>query len=83
MLVLAAMAMCQQMQPPDVGKVVRKRGLLPYSGLAFTPVATLGYPALSTHPFPAYTTIAYKGYGLRYPFAPTFPAYYPLFRVYG
>jgi hypothetical protein len=81
-LVLAVMSMCQQ-APPDVSKVIRKRGLLPYPGLGFTPVTALGYPALSTHPFPAYTTVAYPRYGLRYPFAPTFPAYYPGLTIYG
>jgi len=80
--VLAATSMCQQASS-DVNKVVRKRGLLHYTGLAFTPATNLGYPALSIHPFPAYTTIAYPGYGLRYPFAPTLPAYYPGLPVYG
>lgn len=81
-LVLAATSMCQQASS-DVNKVVRKRGLLHYTGLAFTPATNLGYPALSIHPFPAYNTIAYRGYGLRYPFAPTLPAYYPGFPIYG
>jgi len=80
--VLAATSMCQQASS-DVNKVVQKRGLLHYAGLAFTPATNLGYPALSIHPFPAYTTIAYPGYGLRYPFAPTLPAYYPGLPVYG
>ena len=82
LFVLAAASMCQQASS-DVNKVVRKRGLLHYTGLAFTPATNLGYPALSIHPFPAYTTIAYPGYGLRYPFAPTLPAYYPGLSVYG
>jgi hypothetical protein len=81
-LVLAATSMCQQASS-DANKVIRKRGLLHYTGLAFTPATNLGYPALGIHPVPAYTTIAYPRYGLRYPFAPTLPAYYPGFPIYG
>jgi hypothetical protein len=82
LLLLAAISGCLEASP-QASKIVRKRGLLPYTGLAFNPVAALGYAALSTHPFPAYTTIAYPGYGLRYPLAPTFPAYYPGYPIYG